>query len=249
MLVNRAVVKLSDGLLRTQHLVELNLCNNDFGDPGAVALARYVRSETCKVKVLLLSWNKIGPKGGVELAQAMSTNRSLVTLSLQFNCIGAAGYEAYVCPFSSSPLPVFSQLNHALPTYSFGTHLGDAKLKFLDLSFNGSIENAESECDALIAGLWANKSIRTFEFNGNDITASSLRKMVTRAVLGFEHCFDSVDVVSEEEARSEGVASLRQAYDRLEGAKGAGQDDQQRKERSPCSYFTQAFRLTAAEVR
>ena len=94
MLVNRAVVKLCDGLVRTQHLVELNLSNNDFGDPGAVALAKYVRWPKCKAKVLLLAWNKIGAKGGTELAEAVGVNRSLSTLSLQFNCIGAAGYAA-----------------------------------------------------------------------------------------------------------------------------------------------------------
>ena len=151
-------------------------------------------------------------------------------------------------PLTPVPPPLTPpHIAHRSP-HSFGTHLERAKLKFLDLSFNGSIEDAKQECDALITGLWANKTLRTFEFNGNDITSSSLRKMVARAVLGFDHCFDAVQHLSEEEMRSEGVTALRQTYDRLEGkVKGTGQEER-RKESAPSSFFTQAFLLSAAEV-
>eukprot|EP00771_Trimastix_marina_P002282 gnl/Trimastix_PCT/3402.p1 GENE.gnl/Trimastix_PCT/3402~~gnl/Trimastix_PCT/3402.p1 ORF type:complete len:405 (-),score=82.97 gnl/Trimastix_PCT/3402:30-1175(-) len=72
------------GLLCTSPIVELNLSANRIADPGAVAIARSLASNT-SLLTLDLSYNGIGPQGLTEIAHALRANEALTTLRLWGN--------------------------------------------------------------------------------------------------------------------------------------------------------------------
>ena len=149
---DRAMARLTRGLLKTHSLKEINLSNNTIGDNGAILLASYISSSSCTTSTILLPWNQIGSRGGMSLAEALANNSTVEICSLQFNNLG----KIYGC--------FFTVLEH------------NTKLQFLDLSFNGTA--SVEDCTRMGEGLVLNESLMMFEFNGNDVTEAGARKLI-----------------------------------------------------------------------
>lgn len=77
-------------VLQKNHLKELDLEFNQFGDEGAIAIAKVLRTNT-SLEFLNLRLNHIGSDGAVALADALQGNAMLQDLKLGCNPIGDDG--------------------------------------------------------------------------------------------------------------------------------------------------------------
>jgi len=84
-------------------LKEIDLSNNQIGSAevlntvmpdlttGPEAIADWLRSETCVLEILKLSWNMIRLDSAVDMCSALGTNTSLTFLDLSYNSLGHDG--------------------------------------------------------------------------------------------------------------------------------------------------------------
>ncbi|XP_062892767.1 tripartite motif-containing protein 26-like [Mobula hypostoma] len=73
--------------------VELDLSYNELGDSGVKLLSEALRKLKCKIQRLILDSVNITAAGVVDLASALSTNRSLTELDLAYNELGDSGMK------------------------------------------------------------------------------------------------------------------------------------------------------------
>eukprot|EP00602_Paraphysomonas_sp_CaronLab_P004794 CAMPEP_0185021358 /NCGR_PEP_ID=MMETSP1103-20130426/4051_1 /TAXON_ID=36769 /ORGANISM="Paraphysomonas bandaiensis, Strain Caron Lab Isolate" /LENGTH=1351 /DNA_ID=CAMNT_0027552843 /DNA_START=296 /DNA_END=4348 /DNA_ORIENTATION=+ len=90
-------------LIGNDNFVGLDLSQNQIGDaellntvkPNLItateALASLLRSPTCKLEELKVSWNMIRLDSGVDFARSLSVNRSLTYLDVSYNSLGHSG--------------------------------------------------------------------------------------------------------------------------------------------------------------
>jgi Ran GTPase-activating protein (RanGAP) involved in mRNA processing and transport len=67
---------IGESLEQSYSLKMIDLSNNGITYKGAIKFAECLKDNTM-IKILLLHWNKIGPKGGEAFANALIFNRSL----------------------------------------------------------------------------------------------------------------------------------------------------------------------------
>mmetsp|Transcript_4841 Transcript_4841/g.7157 ORF Transcript_4841/g.7157 Transcript_4841/m.7157 type:complete len:381 (+) Transcript_4841:2-1144(+) len=79
---------LLDGISFSNCISYLNLTSNLIGVDGACLLADYLSDPSCSLAQLFLGFNHIDRAGGLAFASALSSNRSLKSLSLEHNRIG-----------------------------------------------------------------------------------------------------------------------------------------------------------------
>lgn len=155
-LTDRAIKSLYTGLQKAFVLREINLSNNLIADKGAMLLGKHLTSASCLISTLLLPWNKIGPQGGIALAEALAVNKSVKVCSLQFNNMG------------KSYMSFFQALRE------------NRSIQYMDLSFNGAA--GIDDCAMLGDGLCLNNAIQTFEFNGNEVSTLSARRLLNAII-------------------------------------------------------------------
>ena len=93
-ITDNASLSLQGMLFSCPQLKNICLSNNELGDLGVAALARGLSNPRCGVKEMDLCCNNIGVNGSVALAQMLKINKTLTTLNLSFNEIGDDGASA-----------------------------------------------------------------------------------------------------------------------------------------------------------
>lgn len=140
---------------RTSKLRELDMSHNLLGSAEQLntvmdnlttageAFAELLKSTTCTLEKLVVSWNMIRLGSGVAMASALGSNRSITELDLSSNAFGVKGGLALAASLMT---------NHSI--------------RVLNIS-NNSIES--TACFAICASLCENKTIRRVVFDDNPI--------------------------------------------------------------------------------
>lgn len=77
------IFTLSNHLVENNKLRVLDLSCNEISADGAGHLAKYLKSEGCRLESLIMAVNKIMNLGGKYMAQALAVNRSLIHIDLK----------------------------------------------------------------------------------------------------------------------------------------------------------------------
>eukprot|EP01029_Cantina_marsupialis_P013887 TRINITY_DN307_c2_g4_i5.p1 TRINITY_DN307_c2_g4~~TRINITY_DN307_c2_g4_i5.p1 ORF type:complete len:1353 (+),score=428.01 TRINITY_DN307_c2_g4_i5:100-4158(+) len=89
-LSDRGTKLLCEGLKKNQTLRELRIERNNIGVGGAKAIADFLSSPDCRLRVLSIAWNQIRGQGAVELAKGFAKNASLMELNISWNSFGVS---------------------------------------------------------------------------------------------------------------------------------------------------------------
>jgi Ran GTPase-activating protein (RanGAP) involved in mRNA processing and transport len=123
-----------DGIFTlTNHLVEnsrlrvLDLSCNEISADGAGHIARFLKSEECRLESLILAVNKVVDLGGKYLAQALSLNRSLIHIDITSNRIGDEGLARIAESLFHNQVLMSFKL--------FGNHFGQQALRLFHRLF------------------------------------------------------------------------------------------------------------------
>ncbi|XP_072422708.1 NACHT, LRR and PYD domains-containing protein 3-like isoform X2 [Chiloscyllium punctatum] len=151
---------------------ELRLRNNDLGNPAVKLLSEALRSSDCQIEKLQLNDNHLTASCAQDLASALSTNQSLISLNLGENKFGDFGVKRLFgvlrnvnCKLQELVLhdnrlshSCIEELTYALITnqsltvLNLGNNkLGDAGVKLLCVALNNPT------CKILELGLWENQ--------------------------------------------------------------------------------------------
>ncbi|XP_078057484.1 NACHT, LRR and PYD domains-containing protein 14-like [Mustelus asterias] len=84
---------LASALSTNRSLIDLNLGGNKLGDSGVKLLFVALRNPECKIQKLDLYGNDLTDSCAEDLASALSTNRSLIDLNLDYNKLGDSGVK------------------------------------------------------------------------------------------------------------------------------------------------------------
>lgn len=133
-------IELSNALLATPSVIELNASYNQIGTDGYDAIVSDLLSDpSCRIRKIDLQWNwnmgSADPYGHSNLVQALHKNRSLTELNLAGTRFEASADLARVfCDFSDDGYPLFdipAKYNHHLQTLKMD---GDGRVGSLLLS-------------------------------------------------------------------------------------------------------------------
>jgi Leucine Rich repeat len=80
---------------KAKGLNRLYLEGNRIGDPGAVALAKWLAVQGNPLQELFLGANNIGPEGAAALAESLKANKTISKIYLEGNSIGPIGADAF----------------------------------------------------------------------------------------------------------------------------------------------------------
>ncbi|GCC39847.1 hypothetical protein chiPu_0023420, partial [Chiloscyllium punctatum] len=148
------------------------LRNNDLGNPAVKLLSEALRSSDCQIEKLQLNDNHLTASCAQDLASALSTNQSLISLNLGENKFGDFGVKRLFgvlrnvnCKLQELVLhdnrlshSCIEELTYALITnqsltvLNLGNNkLGDAGVKLLCVALNNPT------CKILELGLWENQ--------------------------------------------------------------------------------------------
>jgi Ran GTPase-activating protein (RanGAP) involved in mRNA processing and transport len=120
---------------------QVDLCDCDIGNDGALRLAQFLSKPCTSIQRLTLKMNSIGENGAKFLADGLARNQSLVTLHMHCNEIDDEGVEALMTSLSmgSSALEELSlcaNLISDIGTKAIARNLHTTRLKRLYLNHN-----------------------------------------------------------------------------------------------------------------
>ncbi|XP_062892829.1 ribonuclease inhibitor-like isoform X1 [Mobula hypostoma] len=151
-----AVVDLASALSTNRSLTELDVGANELGDSGMKLLSEALRKRECKTQKLGLQCVGLTAAGVVDLASALSTNRSLTELNLSNNELRDSGVKL-----------VFEALRNS-----------ECKIQRLGLRCT---QLTDSGIEDLVSGLISKHSLRELDLISNTLTdqsVSALRHLV-----------------------------------------------------------------------
>ncbi len=181
---DKGMLALKSGLFGLTHLKSLKFHSNTFGDHGAKVLSDIAKNN--RLYSLTLFHNKIGPRGAIDFAEALSSFESLDEIDFSENPIGDQGMIALVNALGQhNHLQVHSMrfsnsrvddagvlfLNHTIKRFP--------QLKSLHLDRNKIKGESAIPLMAALSSLTAFESISLFE---NDIDEADVE--VIRTALG-----------------------------------------------------------------
>ncbi|XP_051865752.1 ribonuclease inhibitor-like isoform X3 [Pristis pectinata] len=144
-----ALVDLTSALSTNRPLTELNLGGNKLGDLGVKLVSEALRNPECKIHKLDLWCVGLTAAGVVDLASALSTNRSLTELDLGGNKLGDSGVKL---------------VSEALRN-------PECKIQKLGLGWTGLTDSGTNN---LVSVLSTNRSLRELDLRSNSLTDRSV---------------------------------------------------------------------------
>ncbi|XP_068280868.1 NACHT, LRR and PYD domains-containing protein 12-like isoform X2 [Nyctibius grandis] len=141
---------LAAALSTSPSLRELDLGDNDFGDPGLQLLCEGLKQPTCRLEIMGLQRCRITSAGCGDLATVLSTNQSLRELDLGDNDVGDTGVR-----------PLCEGLKHP-----------SCRLERLRLWWSHLTSVC---CGDLAAALSTNQSLRELNLGGNNLGDAGVR--------------------------------------------------------------------------
>lgn len=182
---------MSDWLGKNSQLTILDLTSNDIGDAGVTAIGKALASGVTIVKTLMLTTNNIGPQGGIALADVLSRESALTSLTLADNELGDDGVTSiaealktnttlYALMLDSNRIKSAGaiaianslKVNASLTRLSFESHtLLHESSQFNDIGDDGTHAFADM--------LKTNKSLRFLNLNDAGTHAESVRALAT----------------------------------------------------------------------
>jgi Ran GTPase-activating protein (RanGAP) involved in mRNA processing and transport len=169
------VQQIADELALNTTLKCLDLSWNNFGDDGAVAIAKALRINK-SLEILNLACNKIGNKGTEAIAGALLVNRSLRCLDLSGHHIGVDGAVAIASSLQTNKSLEILHLNGNKIGSTGAAAIADAlkmnkslrelHLKYAKLGDDGIVAIAQM--------LRLNDTLRTLGLRGNEISTEAL---------------------------------------------------------------------------
>jgi Ran GTPase-activating protein (RanGAP) involved in mRNA processing and transport len=136
-------IQLADCLKRGSPVIRLRLQSNEIGNDGTIAIAKVLQGtvDETKLRYLILSDNKIGLEGAIEISKGLINNRSLRHLDLSRNSLKDAGVS-----------------------YILNATTNNTSLVTLDLSFN----EITDDCSAIVASVVrSNNKLRCVRLSDN----------------------------------------------------------------------------------
>ena len=84
-------VRVIDALTKSNNTEVLDLSSNKVTDEAAFKIAELISVEESNLRVLMVKYNSILGKGGVQIANAVKVSKSLQIIDLSFNSITGLG--------------------------------------------------------------------------------------------------------------------------------------------------------------
>ena len=120
-------------LLENTTLKVLDLNANEITFKGCEAIAKYLKGENCTLESLHLANNKCSDYGAKAIAQAISTNKSLLHIDMTYNDINDLGLTMFAQSLAH---------NQTLMSFKlFGNHFGQESLKLFCSLFESPRES------------------------------------------------------------------------------------------------------------
>ena len=166
-------------VINSQHLLGLDLSNNELGDLGAQAMARGLQHSSCLLQTLDLSFNQIDEAAAKALAAMLRTNKTLQKLNLSFNNLGDQGVRLVVSALlRNGSLRLLDLRRNGITNegaMSVASYLPKMHgLKELMLSKN---EISQRGATALLEGLRQNVELRHLNVDDTKLAESIARKI------------------------------------------------------------------------